>query len=60
MDLDFAAHANLIAEFTVRLDDGRVEVPILADFDFFEDVDAIFAAVAVASFGHVCRPLFPL
>jgi len=34
------------------LHDGRVKVPVLADFYFFEDVDAIFAAVAVPAFRH--------
>jgi hypothetical protein len=53
MKLDFAAHTDLVAEFTVRLHDGRVEVPVRADFDFFEDVDASFAAVAVTAFRHV-------
>ena len=31
---------------------------VFADFDFFEDVDAIFAAVSVAALCHVCEPLF--
>jgi len=35
MKLDFAAHPNLIAEFTVRLHDGGVQVPVFAHFDFF-------------------------
>ncbi len=52
MKFDFAAHTNLIAEFTVRLHNGGVKVPVRADFDFFEDIDAIFAAVAVAALGH--------
>jgi len=34
-----------------------IEVPVLADFDFFEDIDASFVAVAVAALGHVCKPL---
>jgi hypothetical protein len=45
MGFHFAAHADLVAEFTVKLHDGRVKVPAFADFYFFEDVDAI-AAVA--------------
>src|SRR6185437_7200409 len=52
MKLNLAAHANLIAEFTVRLHDGGIEVPVRADFVFFEDVYAIVASVAVAAFGH--------
>jgi hypothetical protein len=36
---------NLVAEFTVKFDDGRVEIPFFAYFNLFEDIDAIFAAV---------------
>src|SRR4029077_20490193 len=60
MNFDFSSNSDLVAKFTVRLHDGGVEVPVLADFHLFEDVDAIFAAVAVAAFGHVCEPLFRL
>jgi len=35
MEFSFAAHANLVAEFTVRFDDGGVEIPIFADFGLF-------------------------
>src|SRR6266436_5467571 len=58
MKLTLSVHANLVAEFTVRLHDGGVEVPISANFDFFQDIDASFAAVAIAAFRHVCNPLF--
>ncbi len=37
MKFDFAAHTDPVTEFTVRFDDGGVEVPIFADFDLFED-----------------------
>jgi hypothetical protein len=59
MELDLASHANLAAEFTVGLPNGRVEIPVRADFDFFQDVDAIFTAIAVPRFACVCKPLFP-
>ena len=49
---------RLIAESAVRFDHRGIEIPVLADFDFFEDVDAIFAAVAVAALGHVRKPFF--
>ncbi|MGI0085013.1 MAG: hypothetical protein ACREBQ_08025 [Nitrososphaerales archaeon] len=47
MNLDLAMHADLIAEFTVKLDDSRIQVPVFADFYFLEDIDAIFASVAL-------------
>jgi hypothetical protein len=59
MNFDFATHADLVAEFTVRLHNGGVEVPVPTHFYFFEDIDPIFAAVGVATFGHVCKPLSP-
>lgn len=36
-----------------------VEIPTFSNFDFFENVDAIFAAVAITAFGQVCKPFFP-
>ncbi len=60
MNFDLAADADLVTELTVRFHGGRVEVPVFADFDFFEDIDTIFAAVAAAAFGHVCKPVSPL
>ena len=59
VNFDFAPNADLIAEFTVRLYDGREKVPGRADFDFFEDIDAMFVAVAVAAFGHSVGPFPP-
>lgn len=35
MNLDLAAHAYLVAQVTVRLHHGGVEVPVRADFHFF-------------------------
>jgi hypothetical protein len=58
MNLDLAADANLVAESTVRFDHRRLAIPVFVDFDFLQNVDAIFAAIAVAAFGHVCEPLF--
>lgn len=58
MGFDFAADTNLISVLTVRFDDGRVETPVFADFDFLEEIDAIFAAATVAAFGDVSKPLF--
>jgi hypothetical protein len=42
MKLNSAAHTDFVTEFTVRLRDDRVEVPVGIDFDLFKDVDAIF------------------
>ena len=52
MGLHFAMNADLVAEFTVKLHNGRVKVPVFADFYFLDDVDAIVAAIAVPAFGH--------
>jgi hypothetical protein len=41
---DATAHQNLVAELTIGLHDDRGKVPNLADFYFFEDIDAIGVA----------------
>jgi hypothetical protein len=40
-NFDLAANQNLVTEFTVGLDNGRIEVPSFADFDFIENIDAM-------------------
>src|SRR5260370_7836243 len=58
MKLDLTAHANLIAEFTVRLHDGGVEVPVSSNFHFFDDIDANFPPLPLPPFDPVCNPPF--
>jgi len=48
-----------LARVYVRLHDGGIGVPVLADFDFFEDIEAIPGAAGVAAFGHAQQPRFP-
>ena len=57
MEFNFAVHQDLIAEFAVGLDDSRVQVAVLANSYLLEDIDAIFAARVVATFGHGRKPL---
>ena len=56
-NLDFSVHADIVSEFTVRFDDGGIKIPACSNFYFFEDINAIFTAIAVAAFGQVRRPL---
>ena len=55
MSLYSAAHTNLISEFTVRFNDGEAGVSVFPGFDSFEDIGAIFAAIAGAALGRGCE-----